>query len=56
MSQAKREVVDVEELIYRSERTVSVLGRSKTTFENYSRHVAAVAIYCWKIPTELEIK
>jgi site-specific recombinase XerD len=31
-----------------------VLGRSKRTFENYSRHVAAVAIYYGKIPTELD--
>jgi hypothetical protein len=53
MNQAKREVLGFEELIYRFERTVSVLGRSKTTFENYSRHVAAVAIYYGKIPTEL---
>jgi integrase/recombinase XerD len=54
MNQAKREVVGFEELMYRFERTVSVLGRSKTTFENYSRHVAAVAIYFGKIPTELD--
>jgi site-specific recombinase XerD len=54
MNQAKREVLGFEELIYRFERTVSVLGRSKTTFENYSRHVAAVAIYYGKIPTELD--
>jgi site-specific recombinase XerD len=47
-------VLGFEELIYRFERTVSVLGRSKTTFENYSRHVAAVAIYYGKIPTELD--
>jgi hypothetical protein len=54
MNQAKREVLGFEELIYRFERTVSVLGLSKTTFENYSRHVAAVAIYYGKIPTELD--
>lgn len=54
MNQAKREVLGFEELIYRFERTVSVLGRSKTTFENYSRHIAAVAIYYGKIPTELD--
>lgn len=54
MNQAKLEVLGFEELIYRFERTVSVLGRSKTTFENYSRHVAAVAIYYGKIPTELD--
>ena len=54
MNQAKREVLGFEELIYRFERTVSVLGRSKTTFESYSRRVAAVAIYYGKIPTELD--
>ena len=54
MNQAKREVVAFEELIYRFERTVSVLGRSKTTFRSYFRLVVAVAIYYGKIPTELD--
>lgn len=38
----------------RFERTVSVLGRSQSTFNNYSRHVAAISIYFGKIPTELD--
>jgi integrase/recombinase XerD len=54
MNQAKREVLGFEELIYRFERTVSVLGRSKTTFGSYFRRVVAVAIYYGKIPTKLD--
>src|SRR5690606_27620193 len=34
------------------ERTVSVLGRSHSTFSNYSRHLAAVSLHFGKIPTE----
>ena len=30
------------------------MGRSRATFENYSRHVAAVALYFGKLPTELD--
>jgi integrase len=40
--------------LYRFERTVSVLGRSESTFNNYSRHVAAISLYFGKIPTELD--
>ena len=42
------------ELLGRFERTVSVLGRSQSTFSNYSRHVAAVSLHFGKIPTELD--
>ncbi|WP_051880115.1 tyrosine-type recombinase/integrase, partial [Epilithonimonas lactis] len=42
------------ELLSRFERTVSVLGRSQSTFNNYSRHVAAVSLHFGKIPTELD--
>lgn len=38
----------------RFERTISVLGRSQSTFNNYSRHVAAISLYFGKIPTELD--
>ena len=41
------------ELLGRFERTVSVLGRSQSTFSNYSRHVA-VSQHFGKIPTELD--
>jgi integrase/recombinase XerD len=42
------------ELLERFERTISVLGRSKSTFSNYSRHLAAISLYFGKIPTELD--
>ncbi|WP_415583400.1 hypothetical protein, partial [Flavobacterium frigoris] len=29
--------------MHRFERTISVLGRSQSTFSNYARHVAAMA-------------
>lgn len=54
INQAKRDVPGFEDLLYRFERTISVLGRSKRTFECYSRHVAAVSLYFGKIPTELD--
>ena len=54
MNQAKREVPGFEELLYRFERTVSVLGRSQSTFDNYSRHVASISLYFGKIPTQLD--
>lgn len=40
--------------MHRFERTVSVLGRSASTFNNYSRHVASISLYFGKIPTELD--
>ncbi|WP_426065123.1 phage integrase N-terminal SAM-like domain-containing protein [Flavobacterium sp. DSP2-3-1] len=54
LNQAKREVPGFEELLQRFERTVSILGRSQSTFNNYSRHVAAISLYFGKIPTELD--
>ena len=54
LNQAKREVPGFEELLNRFERTVSVLGRSQSTFNNYSRHVSAISLYFGKIPTELD--
>jgi site-specific recombinase XerD len=42
-----------EELIYRFERSISVLGRTKATFQSYARNVASVALHFGKIPTEL---
>ena len=37
----------------RFERNISVLGRSKRTFECYSRHVASLALHFGCLPTEL---
>jgi integrase/recombinase XerD len=54
LNRAKREIEGFEELIYRFERTISVLGRSRATFNNYSRHIAAIALYFGKLPTELD--
>ena len=54
INQAKREVPGFTELLGRFERTVSVLGRSQSTFNNYSRHVASVSLHFGKIPTELD--
>jgi len=54
LNQAKREVPGFEELLARFERTVSVLGRSQSTFNNYSRHLASISLYFGKIPTELD--
>lgn len=45
---------DFEALLHRFERSISVLGRSKTTFENYSRHIASVSLHYGKIPTLLD--
>jgi len=47
-------VPDFEALIHRFERSISVLGRSPSTFKNYSMHVAAIALHYGKIPTELD--
>ncbi|WP_286385633.1 phage integrase N-terminal SAM-like domain-containing protein, partial [Myroides odoratimimus] len=38
----------------RFERNISILGRSKRTFDNYSRHVAAMALHFSCLPTELD--
>ena len=54
LNQARREVPGFEELIDRFERTISVLGLSQSTFRNYSLHVASLALYFGKIPTELD--
>ena len=48
INQAKREVPGFTELLGRFERTVSVLGRSQSTFNNYSRHVASVSLHFWE--------
>jgi integrase len=42
------------DLIHRFERSISILGRSPSTFHNYARHVAALALHYGQIPTELD--
>ncbi len=43
-----------EELLARFERHISILGRSPRTFDNYSRHVASMALHFQCLPTELD--
>ena len=42
------------ELLDRFERNISVLGRSKSTFNCYSRHIAALSLYFGKSPIDLD--
>ncbi|WP_332028009.1 hypothetical protein [Kaistella sp.] len=51
---ASSEVNGFAELQQRFERNISILGRSKRTFDNYSRHVAPLALHFGKLPTELD--
>jgi integrase len=41
-------------LLERFERNISILGRSQRTFDNYSRHIAAMALHFGCLPTELD--
>lgn len=43
-----------EELLARFERNISILGRSPRTFDNYSRHVASMALHFQCLPTDLD--
>jgi integrase/recombinase XerD len=43
-----------EVLIGRFERSISILGRSPSTFKNYSMHIAAIALHYGKTPLELD--
>jgi integrase/recombinase XerD len=47
-------VPNFEALLLRFKQHISVLGRSEKTFENYSRHVAAIALHFKCVPTELD--
>jgi integrase/recombinase XerD len=53
LNQAKQEVPGFTELLDCFERTISVLGRIASTFNNYSRHVSAISLYLGEIPAEL---
>jgi len=48
------EVAGFEVLLARFERNISILGRSKRTFDSYSRHVAAMALHFRCLPTQLD--
>jgi integrase/recombinase XerD len=47
-------VAGFEELLARFERNISILGRSPRTFDNYSRHVASMALHFQCLPTDLD--
>ncbi|QOR74643.1 hypothetical protein IMZ16_04200 [Cruoricaptor ignavus] len=44
LNRASSEINGFAELLQRFERNISILGRSRRTFDNYSRHVAALAL------------
>lgn len=54
LNRACGEVTGFAELLQRFERNISILGRSPRTFDNYSRHVAAIALHFQCLPTELD--
>ena len=54
MNRACKEVEGFSELLHRFERNISILGRSVKTFDNYSRHVAVMALHFKILPTELD--
>ena len=54
INQAKREVPGFVNLMDRFERNISVLGRSKSTFNCYSRHIAAISLHFAKLPIDLD--
>lgn len=43
-------------MLQRLEGNVSLLGRSTGTFQNYSRHLASLALHFQCLPTELDPK
>lgn len=43
-----------EAMLIRFQRNISLLGRSQRTFDNYARHVAAIALHFNCVPTELD--
>jgi integrase/recombinase XerD len=54
LNQASKTVVGFEALLIRFQQHISILGRSQKTFENYARHVAAMALHFNCLPTELD--
>jgi len=53
LNRACSEISGFSELLQLFERNISILGRSKRTFDNYSRHMAAIALHYGCLPTEL---
>jgi len=54
LNRACREVRGFSELLQRFERNISILGRAPRTFDNYSRHIAAMALHFQCLPTQLD--
>ncbi len=52
INRAIREVAGYQGLIRRFERSISILGRSPSTFKNYSIHIAVLTLHYGKILTE----
>jgi integrase/recombinase XerD len=52
--QANEQVLGFRDQIKKLERDLSILGRSSSTFKNYSRHLAQMALHFKCLPTELD--
>jgi len=44
-----------EEVLIRFQRNISILGRSQRTFDNYARHIAAIALHFNRVPHEISV-
>ena len=51
---AIKEVEGFSEMIHKYQRSLSVLGRSQSTIDNYSRHLASISLYFNELPTVLD--
>lgn len=54
ISQAQREVTGFLELSQKFEKKLSILGRSRSTYLNYIRHLAKLSLHFNCLPTELD--
>lgn len=54
ISQAQREVTGFLELSQKFEKKLSILGRSRSTYLNYIRHLAKLTLHFNCLPTELD--
>jgi integrase/recombinase XerD len=55
VSQACANVKGFSELHNKLQQRISIAGKSESTFKNYSRHVAKVALHFGCLPTKLEV-
>ncbi len=54
VQQAINKVSGFQQLCKELERAINVSGKSKSTFTNYSRHLAHLALHYRQLPTELD--